>query len=88
MKRFYLFLAICLTTVFATKTRAQEVYTSFVQSTGTLTYYYDDQRAARETAGETVEVYDPDATRFVEYHAKVKKAVIDASMQNAASWNR
>ncbi len=82
-KKHFLLWALCLMTVFAGKSQAEEVYTSFKESTGTLTYYFDDQRADREAAGEFTEVYDPDATRFIAYHNKVTKCVIDASMKNA-----
>ena len=61
-----------------------EVYTEFVESTGTLTYYYDKKR--EERTGVT-EVYDPigspNAVRFTGYYTKVLKAVIDPSMKNA-----
>ena len=61
-----------------------EVYTEFVESTGTLTYYYDTQRDER--TGVT-ELYDPikypDAVRFKDYYGKVLKIVIDPSMKNA-----
>ena len=64
-----------------------EVYTVFDATTGTLTYYYNDQRAAHEAAGEITEPYDPvnnpDAVRFKDYHAQVTKAVIDKSMKEA-----
>ena len=60
------------------------VYTEFVEATGTVTYYYDDQMASR--TGVTV-VYDPvnnpGANRFEGYYAKMTKAVIDPSMKNA-----
>ena len=56
------------------------IYTEFVESTGTLTYYYDDQRESR--IGKT-ELYDPNAIRFADYYNKVQKAVIDESMQYA-----
>lgn len=62
----------------------QEVYTEFVESTGTLTYYYDDQR--EERTGVT-ELYDPinypDAVRFAGYNKKVTKVAIDPSMKRA-----
>ncbi len=62
----------------------EEVYTEFDESTGTLTYYYDDKRSER--TGVT-ELYDPentpDAVRFTGYYANVLKAVIDPSMKNA-----
>ena len=61
-----------------------EVYTEFVEETGTLTYYYDTQRASR--SGVT-ELYDPinypDNVRFKDYFDKVKKVVIDPSMKDA-----
>ena len=61
-----------------------EVYTEFDEETGTLTYYYDDKMSSR--SGIT-EVYDPvghpGAQRFVSYHEKVLKAVIDPSMKDA-----
>ena len=60
------------------------VYTEFVEETGTLTYYYDFLRSER--TGIT-EVYDPvthpDAVRFTGYYNKVKKVVIDPSMKDA-----
>ncbi len=65
-------------------TEEGEVYTEFVASTGTLTYYYDSKRASR--SGIT-EVYDPvgnpNAVRFKGYNDKVLKAVIDPSMKDA-----
>ncbi|MBO4487234.1 MAG: BspA family leucine-rich repeat surface protein [Bacteroidaceae bacterium] len=61
-----------------------EVYTDFVESTGTLTYYYDKWRTHR--SGVT-ELYDPinapDAVRFKDYYNKVTKVVIDPSMKKA-----
>ena len=85
-KKLYLFVLVMLMTLGA-KAGTKEVYTSFKESSGTLTYYYDDQREARQAAGEITEVYDfannPDADRFEDYHARVKKAVIDASMKDA-----
>lgn len=64
--------------------KEKEVYTEFVEATGTLTYYYDLQRNSR--LGVT-EVYDPvntpDAARFTGYYKKVLKAVIDPSMKDA-----
>ena len=61
-----------------------EVYTEFVEETGTLTYYYDGKKDSR--TGVT-EVYDPinypDAVRFADYYYKVTKAVIDPSMKDA-----
>ena len=64
-----------------------EVYTAFDATTGILTYYYDDQRAARTAAGEITELYEPvknpGAIRFKDYHNQVLKAVIDESMKKA-----
>lgn len=61
-----------------------EIYTEYAEETGTLTYYYDDQREERTG---TTEVYDPvgnpDAVRFTGYYRKVTKAVIDPSMKQA-----
>ncbi len=79
----FLLLAAMLMTV-GIKAANLEVYTEFDSETGTLTYYYDDQRASR--TGIT-EVYDfannPDAVRFNGYKDQVTKAVIDASMKDA-----
>ena len=66
-------------------TSMKEVYTEFVEETGTLTYYYDDQRASR--SGNT-ESYDPfntynDNVRFAGYHKKVTTVAIDPSMKSA-----
>ena len=58
----------------------KEVYTEFVEETGTLTYYYDDQREAR--TGKTL-VYTPSIS-FLEIRDKVTKGVLDASMSEAA----
>ena len=41
---------------------ANEVYSSFNQSKCTLTYYYDDQRSARQAAGEITQSYNPAVT--------------------------
>ncbi len=61
-----------------------EVYTEFVASTGTLTYYYDLKRKSRSGITELYDpVGNPDALRFNDYHDKVLKAVIDPSMKNA-----
>ena len=57
-----------------------EVYTEFVEETGTLTYYYDGKKDSR--TGVT-EVYDPEVTRFNGYKKDVLKAVIDPSMKEA-----
>lgn len=87
-KLFSLFaMLICCISMFADGAPEEpqlEVYTEFVEETGTLTYYYDDKR--QECAGVT-EVYDPignpNAVRFTGYYEKVNIAVIDPSMKNA-----
>ena len=81
MKKLFLFFALswlCLG-AFAQK----EVYSSFKESKGTLTYYYDDQRAARESSGEVTVIYNPDVWGFKDFSKKVKVAKIDASMTDA-----
>jgi surface protein len=66
-----------------------EVYTAFNAATGILTYYYNDQRAARTAAGEITELYDPvnnpDALdyRWGEYHLQITKIKVDVSMKDA-----
>ncbi len=84
MKKLFLFFALswlCLG-AFAQK----EVYSSFNESKGTLTYYYDDQRAARTAKGETTNVYDPvnkpKEKPFDAYRDKVLVAKIDVSMKD------
>ena len=61
-----------------------KIYTEFVESTSTLTYYYDDKFVARTGI---IEFYDPinkpEAERFLTYGNKVTKAVIDISMKDA-----
>ena len=69
----------------------KEVYTEFVEETGTLTYYYDNRRSQREGVTELYDpVNDPYAARFIGYNEKVLKAVIDKSMKDApltATWH-
>ena len=61
-----------------------EVYTEFVEETGTLTYYYDSQRASRSGVTELYDpIGNPGADRFTGYNTKVYFAVIDLSMKNA-----
>ena len=82
MKKLFLFLVLVATSVFGVQAGERVMYTSFDESTGTLTYYYDDQRYSRPQT----EVYDPtnpDACRFKGYNDKVTKAVIDVSMKSA-----
>ena len=61
-----------------------EIYSEFVESTGTLTYYYDTKRLER--TGVT-ELYDRKRTYFPDYATKVKKGIIDPSMKNAPLTN-
>ena len=62
----------------------KQVYTEFVEATGTLTYYYDDQMDSRQGTTELYNpVNNPDAVRFTGYYKKVTKAVIDPSMKDA-----
>ena len=63
--------------------RVGGVYTEFVEATGTLTYYYDDQMDSRQGTTELYNPGDPDAVRFTGYYKKVTKAVIDPSMKDA-----
>jgi surface protein len=64
--------------------KEKEVYTEFVEATGTLTYYYDLQRNSRSGVTEVYDpVNNPDAVRFTGYYKKVLKAVIDPSMKDA-----
>ena len=83
MKKIFLFMALCLATVFAAKA-ADEIYTVFVEATTTLTFYCDDKKSTH-TEG-TVETYDPinepDKLRFIGYADKVTKAVINPSMKD------
>ena len=61
-----------------------EVYTEFVESMGTLTYYNDGKREERTGITELYDpVGNPDAVRFTGYYNKVVKAVIDPSMKDA-----
>lgn len=61
-----------------------EVYTVFDESTGTLTYYYDDQFEPRNAYHELYDpVNTPQTGRFKGYADKVVKIVIDESMKDA-----
>ena len=59
----------------------KEVYAEFVESTSTLTYYYDDQRTTRK--GVTVLYDSENSSLFDEFKLKVTKGVVDASMKDA-----
>ena len=72
------------TSVRPVRTIEKQVYTEFVEETGTLTYYYDSQMASRTGITELYDpVGNPDAVRFTGYYKKVTKAVIDPSMKDA-----
>lgn len=81
MRKIFLLLALCLTSVFAAQAVEKKVYTVF-DKVMTLTYYYDDQYDSRPG---TVEFYNPseDDIRFKDYYESVEAVVIDASMKNA-----
>ncbi len=80
MKKFYFLLLLALTWLcLGAYAKPKEVYTSFDKSTGTLTYYYDDQRSSRPKT----EIYDPYDTRFKDYAEDVRKGKIDVSMKDA-----
>ena len=84
MKHLFSLCALCLITATGAKAGTKEVYTAYDATNQTLTYYYDDQRSVRETAGLTVALYNPDATvRFYPYGENVLKGVIDESMYDA-----
>ena len=61
-------------------TARKEVYSEFVEATGTLTYYYDTKRNSREGI---TKLFENSSFVFSEYKDKVTKAVVDASMANA-----
>ena len=63
----------------------KRVYTEFVESTGTLTYYYDDQMNSRTGIVEEYNPYDYKIRthHFSSYAKKIVKAVIDPSMKDA-----
>ena len=66
--------------------KVREAYTAFDESTGILTYYYDDLRHDREQTS-IAELYKPlngGTVRFEGYANKVKKAVIDKSFKKAS----
>ena len=81
MRKIFLLLALCLTSVFAAQAVEKKVYTVF-DKVMTLTYYYDDQYDSRPGI---VEFYDPSEhdIRFKDYYESVEGVVIDASMKNA-----
>ena len=58
-----------------------EVYAEFVESTSTLTYYYDNKRASR--TGVTVLYDSENSSLFEEFKLKVTKGVVDVSMKDA-----
>ena len=67
-------------------TARKEVYSEFVEATGTLTYYYDTKRNSREgiTVRYNPESYNPENDKPLgKNSSSVKKAVIDESMKKA-----
>ncbi len=84
MKPFKFFLSLVLTWLGISAHAQKEVYSSFNESKGTLTYYYDDQRAARESSGEVTVIYNPDVWGFKDFNKKVTVAAIDASMADVS----
>ena len=81
-----LFTLICMLVLTAGTAIAQQVYTEFVEATGTLTYYYDDQMSSRSGITEVYappSLYNQVITPFINYNEKVNKAVIDLSMKDA-----
>ena len=81
MRKFLLFIALVLLSVVSMQAK-DERYTVFDQSTGTLTYYYDD---VREYRSGTKEVYSASATRFEGYNELITRVVIDFTMRNDPS---
>ncbi len=62
----------------------KEVYSEFVEATGTLTYYYDGKINFRSGVTELFDpIKYPDAVRFADYYKKVTKVAIDPSMKEA-----
>ena len=65
-------------------TTVMEVYTAFDATTGTLTYYCDEERLNRtDVVTELYDPYDYKTVRFKEYHNDVLEVVIDESMKKA-----
>ena len=64
-------------------TALKKVYTEFVESTSTLTYYCDDKYGTREGI---IAIYNPSATtdRFSGYNEKVLTIDVDASMADTS----
>ena len=64
--------------------KQNKIYTAFIESTGTLTYYYDDKYISRTGV---IEFYDPinqpNAERFNGYNEKITKVKIDPFMYEA-----
>ena len=78
MRKIFLLMALCLTTVFAAKAGNLQIYTEYKD--GTLIYYYDDQMASR--TGKT-EPYNPADEHFIDYHDEVLRVKIHSSMFKA-----
>ncbi|MCR4664110.1 MAG: leucine-rich repeat protein [Paludibacteraceae bacterium] len=84
MKHIKLVLAAMLMLTGLQAKAEKKVYTAFDENTGTVTFYYDDLMDSRPGIKE---LYEPDEMHvfqhFMEYDTKIKKAVIDPSMQDA-----
>ncbi len=76
-----LFTLICLCVLAASTSWAQQIYTEFVEATGTLTYYYDNQMSSR--SGVTKVYYQGQGPDIISNESDVLAAVIDPSMKDA-----
>ena len=82
MTKMKLILAAMLMMIGLQAKAEKKVYTEFVESTGTVTYYYDDQMSSRSGIVEEYNL-DNNRNRFASCGAKVTKAVVDKSMKDA-----
>ncbi|MBQ8454443.1 MAG: BspA family leucine-rich repeat surface protein [Bacteroidaceae bacterium] len=78
-----LFTLICMLVLTAGTAIAQQVYTEFVEETGTLTYYYDTKMSSRSGITKVYNQDDGIDIIHTSYRYDVLKAVIDPSMKNA-----
>lgn len=74
MKKIFLFMALCLTTVFAAQAGEKQIYARWTYATQTLTLCYDDQMEARDG---TTNWWENDVLRAA------KIVVLDESMKQA-----
>ena len=65
----------------------KKVYTVFDESTGIVTYYYDDQMDSRSGIKEEYNATKEGSEHFIIYGWKIKKAVLDESMKDARLTN-